>query len=251
MALEVEKMAFEKLTLESEKTIPFKDALVGNFGAAGSTDLQLKCRSETFNVHKQVLCSRSEFFWKACKGGFKEASSGVIDLSEDDPDAVKAMLQFCYTIDYAYDTALHAKVYAIAEKYNIKPLKDLARTKFEKAADRDWDSPYFPITTGFVYTSTPPDDRGLRDIVIKLSKDHLKSLLDRPEFESMMEDNGDFGKDLVKAIAHRLELEPGTATYKCCACKKLTTAWLNPDRNFACPSCGASYSYALWSIWKQ
>lgn len=40
-----------------------------------------------------------------------EASSCSIDLQEDDPDAVKAMLQFCYTADYAYDTALHAKVH--------------------------------------------------------------------------------------------------------------------------------------------
>jgi BTB/POZ domain len=86
------------------------DQFLSNFGTVGSTDLQLKSRSETFNVHKKVLCSRSEFFGKACKGGFKEASSGVIDLSEDDPEAVKAMLQFCYTTDYTYDTALHAKV---------------------------------------------------------------------------------------------------------------------------------------------
>lgn len=249
MALEAEEVASEKPILESLKTLPFRDAFVVNFGTAGSTDLQLKSRSETFNVHKKVLCSRSEFFGKACEGEFKEASSGVIDLSKDDPDAVKAMLQFCYTTDYAYDAALHAKVYAIAEKYNIKPLKDLACTKFEIAADRDWYSPYFPVTIGFVYTSTPPDDRGLRDIVVKLSRDHLKPLLDRPEFESMMEDNGDFGKDLVKAIAHRLE--PGAATYKCGACGKFMTAWLNPSRNFVCPSCCTSYSYASWSIWKQ
>lgn len=251
MALEAEEVTSEKLILESEKALPFKGGFVGNFGTAGFTDLQLKSRSETFNVHKKVLCSRSEFFGKACKGGFKEASSGVIDLSEDDPEAVKAMLQFCYTTDYTYDTALHAKVYAIAEKYNIKPLKDLARTKFETAADRDWDSPYFPTTIDFVYTSTPPNDRGLRDIVVKLSRDHLKSLLYRPGFESMMEDNGDFGKDLVKAIAYRVDIEPGAATYKCGACGKLTAAWLNPNQSIACPSCGAYYTYASWSGWKQ
>jgi hypothetical protein len=61
-------------------------------------------------VHKKVLCGQSDFFEKACEGGFKEASSGVIDLTDDDPDAVKAMVQFCYTVNYAYDTGLHAKV---------------------------------------------------------------------------------------------------------------------------------------------
>lgn len=133
----------------------------------------------------------------------------------------------------------------------MKPLKDLARTKFEKAAGRDWDSHYFPTTIGFVYASTPPDDRGLRDITVKLSMDHLKSLLDCPEFESMMEDNGDFGKDLVKAIAYRVEIEPGAATYKCGACGKFMTAWLNPHRIATCPSCGACYAYASWSGRKQ
>jgi BTB/POZ domain len=61
-------------------------------------------------VHKKVLCGQSDFFEKACEGGFKEASSGVIDLTGDDPDAVKAMVQYCYTVNYAYDTVLHAKV---------------------------------------------------------------------------------------------------------------------------------------------
>ncbi|KAH8698146.1 BTB/POZ protein [Phaeosphaeriaceae sp. PMI808] len=244
-------MAFEKPNLESEKSIPLKDAFVSNFGEADSTDLRLKCGSGTFNVHKDVLCNWSDFFKKVCLGGFKEASSGVIDLSEDDSDAVKAMLQFFYTIDYAYDTALHAKVYAIAENYDIKPLKDLARVKFEKAADRDWDSPYFPTTISFVYTSTPPSDRGLRDIVIKRSKDHLNALLDSPEFGCMIEGNGVFGRDLVKAIAHRPEPEPGAATYKCAACGKSMTAWLNPSQNVHCPSCGVNYSYTSWTKWKQ
>ena len=121
-------------------------------------------------------------------------------------------------------TLIIDQVYAIAEKYNIKSIKDLACEKFQTAAYRDWNSPYFPVTIGFVYRSTPPSDRGLHDIVVKLSKDHLKSLLARPEFESIMEEYGDFGRDLVKAIAHRPEPEPGAATYMCGGCSKLMTA---------------------------
>lgn len=101
----------------------------------------------------------------------------------------------------------------MAEKYNIKSLKDLARGKFQTTIYSDWNSPYFLVTIGFVYGSTPPSDRGLRDIVVNLSKDHLKSLLARPEFESIMEENGDFGRDLVKASANRVDPQPDAATY--------------------------------------
>jgi hypothetical protein len=66
-----------------------------------------------------------------------------------------------------------------------------------------------------------------------------------------MEDNGDFGKDLVKAIAYRVDIEPGAATYKCGTCRKLMTAWLNPVNIIACPSCCAGYTYTFWSGWKQ
>jgi len=127
------------------------------------------------------------------------------------------------------------------------PLKDQARTKFEKATNQGWDSPYFPTTIGLVYTSTLPSDRGLRDIVTKVSKSHLKPLLDSPEFEHMMEDYGDFGKDLVKAIAYREE----QATYKCGSCKKLMTAQLNLTQSTCCTSCGNSHAYSTWLSWKQ
>lgn len=42
-----------------------------------------------------------------------------MDLSKDDPNVVKALLQFCYTGDYTYDTALHAKV----SKPEFEPMK--------------------------------------------------------------------------------------------------------------------------------
>jgi speckle-type POZ protein len=115
------------------------------------------------------------------------------------------------------------------------------------AADRDWDSPYFSIVADFVYTSTPTSDRGLRDVVVKVSKEHLEFLLNRPEFESVMEENGDFGKYLVKAIADKLELEPDAERYQCGGCASIIVAWLNPTCHSRCPSCGNSYSYRIWS----
>jgi len=75
----------------------------------------------------------------------------------------------------------------------------------------------------FATSSTPPGDRGLRDIIVKLSKDYLKSLLACLEFESIMEEYGDFRRDLVKVIAYRPEPEPNAAIYMCGGCRKLMT----------------------------
>lgn len=47
---------------------------------------------KSWAVHKAVICSRSGFFDGACSHPFKESASGIIDLSEDDPEAVEHMI---------------------------------------------------------------------------------------------------------------------------------------------------------------
>ena len=79
--------------------------------------------------------------------------------------------------------------------------------KFKKTVDRDQDSPYFLIIISLIYTTTPLGDRRLRDIVIKHSKEYLRTLLSSLEFESIRKNNSNFEKDLVKTITY-LEREP-------------------------------------------
>jgi hypothetical protein len=43
-------------------------------------------------VHRVLLATRSTFFEGACRGGFQESSTGVIDLTEDDAEAVEHMV---------------------------------------------------------------------------------------------------------------------------------------------------------------
>lgn len=94
------------------------------------SDLTVVCGERTYRAHKVLLCTRSQFFAKACDGGFQvrrkgsshsdsllaghvfdrtdsstvsqEASTGVIDLSQDDPQAVKMMMHYFYHLDYPH-----------------------------------------------------------------------------------------------------------------------------------------------------
>jgi len=66
----------------------------------------------------------------------------------------------------------HAKVYAIAEKYGISGLKDLARRKFASQVSIHYTSTEFAEGMQEVYDSTIESDRGLRDIVIHAFRTH-------------------------------------------------------------------------------
>jgi hypothetical protein len=70
-----------------------------------------------------------------------------LDLSADDSDAVAAMMQYCYQLDYTCKSAEdnsnideiadlrpHVDVYMLAERYGILGLKQLALEKFENLA---------------------------------------------------------------------------------------------------------------------
>ena len=56
------------------------------------SDLTIVCGSKRYPVHRALLATRSTFFEGACRGGFQESATGVIDLTEDDAEAIEHMV---------------------------------------------------------------------------------------------------------------------------------------------------------------
>ena len=114
----------------------------------------------------------------------QESNSHRIDLTEDKPAFNRRMLKYCYAMDYddhkASDDKLdhfarsytNAMVYALAEKYDIEGFKQVAAKKFDNVITTVWDKDRtvlgetFKTTTALVYTSTPDNDRTLRDRLV-------------------------------------------------------------------------------------
>ncbi|KAL1310724.1 hypothetical protein AAFC00_000979 [Neodothiora populina] len=241
------------------------------------SDLTVRCHSRQWAVHRAILCSRSSFFDGACSNQFLEAKTGVIELDEDDEEAVEHMIHYFYHLDYLepesvapasaifqhraheaqrnrpqkidlsqiedplfaqaracapptpttpssersgfqlarhdsthsrssksksnrpvkavsaspsdsedecyseedeeYETdesnlLTHIRVYALAEKYGVSALKDLAKRKFECQMACFYDSPEFADAVEEVYCSTIDSDRGLRDVVLQAFRSH-------------------------------------------------------------------------------
>ncbi|CAI7669911.1 unnamed protein product [Penicillium pancosmium] len=65
------------------------------------SDMKVKCGGISFDVLRNILCSQSHFFEAAMSGGFKESSSCVVDLPDDDPECIERVLAFLYIQDYS------------------------------------------------------------------------------------------------------------------------------------------------------
>lgn len=113
----------------------------------------------TYYAHEDALC-KLPFFRAALQGQFKEASEKAINLPEDDPEAISALVQWLYTERYTYEgnklheTTLeiraapkepspnlleglfHLEVYITASKYDCKSLLTEAKKKLYEAQDK-------------------------------------------------------------------------------------------------------------------
>jgi speckle-type POZ protein len=174
----------------------------------------------------------------------------VIELKEDDARVVEAMLHFFYRFDYdssgdgsrgwASPMLFNSRVYGIAEKYDIPALKFLAGEKVGKAVRTCWDMDDFTHVITDIYNSTPPTDRGLRDIVVEVAHSHIDTLLEKEEFRCALEETPGFAADITRQMA-----EKGGITvkeYSCPECGKQWKAVLTDGTSSYCIHCGESRS---------
>ena len=68
-------------------------------------------------------------------------------------------------------------VYAVAEKYDIPELKDLAKHKFGTLARSKWPRDEFHAVTEAVFSTTSDTDMGLRQIVMDICSEHFEDIL--------------------------------------------------------------------------
>jgi hypothetical protein len=94
---------------------------------------------------------------------------------------------------------LHAKMYEIGDKYDVVGLKELAREKFIRSCAEHWNSDHFAPAVHYAFSTTPDDDKGLRDVISKTLFDHI-DLIDKPEVEVILNESNGLAVGLLKRL---------------------------------------------------
>ncbi|KAM3523662.1 hypothetical protein NHJ13051_005000 [Beauveria bassiana] len=104
-----------------------------------------------------------------------------------DRDLAQPHAQSSDSVSATPNLYLHAKVYALGEKYGVHDLKGFALRKFHIEAKHHWQSDDFLHAIREVYTSTIDEDRALRDVVVEVVDAHLE-LLEQPRCQALIKD---------------------------------------------------------------
>jgi hypothetical protein len=106
--------------------------------------------------------------------------------------------QPCY--DDASQLLLHAKMYEVADKYDMSGLKGLAAEKFARACRKYYKNEEFAVAAEHALTTTPDSDSGLREILLETMASHPE-LFDDAEVEALLGRHTDFAFGLLKRQA--------------------------------------------------
>lgn len=132
-----------------------------------------------------------------------DPESDDIEDARDDPEAVKLMVEYFYHYDYFPDVQtlnLHAKVFALAVKYQVDGLQGLAKDKFADIATTTDIITYGELVeaTNVVYRSTPDYVRTLRDIVVLHLSDNYSQLRQTSDAEAILRSLPTLAYDLLE-----------------------------------------------------
>ncbi|KAL8698802.1 MAG: hypothetical protein Q9201_006371 [Fulgogasparrea decipioides] len=194
--------------------------------------------ARVFTAHAAYLC-QSPIFERMCRANFKESQNMRINLPEDDPAVIKAIIQYLYagnfwglgivvpsdsvaeiatesstrTLDEFFEVAtdILATMYITAEKYQLQDLKHLIVNKLKAVTNIRERPIQFFSTAMTIYAGIPDSD----DVYRKFFKSSIKHLQNprsmsktvRQAFDDCWASGGMLAVDLASITCSRYEEE--------------------------------------------
>ncbi|MCJ1388001.1 hypothetical protein MMC18_000845 [Xylographa bjoerkii] len=196
-------------TAQTQDTESPHDGLHKLLNNSDYSDFTVECGTKTWRIHRAIVCSRSKYFKKVCDGDFKEAREATLTFEDEDPALIEEMLLYLYNMQYpqtpsslrkAKDMVLDAKMYGIADKYDLPDLKQKVLTAFEPLLALHRSDPLFTEAASHVYGMTIDSDRGLRDLVKAMVWGDRTVMLMRKDVQECIMHHDGFKDDVLQAL---------------------------------------------------
>ncbi|KAI8633281.1 hypothetical protein F5Y19DRAFT_417325 [Xylariaceae sp. FL1651] len=102
------------------------------------------------------------------------------------------------------DLLVSLRLYIMADKYDVPALRLLARDRFYRAAEFQWEfDDSFPDVVDELYSFTPETEVAMREIVCRLVGHRLKNEKVREKMQWVMRKHGDFSVGLINYMIER------------------------------------------------
>ncbi|GIY17058.1 BTB and MATH domain-containing protein 43 [Caerostris extrusa] len=158
-------------------------------------DVKLQTTTETFHVHKNILCARSSVFKTMFTNDTKASAKECVEIPDVDSDTMRQMLRYVYADtlnDLQWEIA--CKLYAAAVKYDIFSLKDKCSNfmKMNLCSKNACEA---------LITSDLHQDVELKTSVQDYILNHVKEIIITDEWKDLMKNHSQLA---AKTMYHRL-----------------------------------------------
>ncbi|KAL8953811.1 MAG: hypothetical protein Q9222_000320 [Ikaeria aurantiellina] len=195
---------------------------------------------KAFTAHASYL-SQWPVFDRICNGNFQESNTGRINLPDEDPHVVRALLQYLYTGNFlgygtsesagSHDTAASQLIdlYVTAEKYQLEYLKRLFLDKFKRCIDPYKRPVDFLHIAKVIYDKVPETDGPWRNFFLGqfqlLPKPCSMSTSLKEEFDDCLSGGGNLAVDLMAAVCLHYENQLKNIVQVSCSGRRKKVKW--------------------------
>ena len=220
------------------------------------SDITLSYSGNHFPGHRIILCTQSDVF-KAMFGSgakMKEKNQAIVELHDDDPEALEAVLRWLYTETYqeglekTRDWQFHLSVAETADKYLCNALEALASGNLRTIVARITDIKEVMRVMEVLPTSAHRV-QSTQEILQDLREKHFHKLMKQPQFrDSLKRDNEKMMEDIERLTT--MQKLKKRKLYQCRACGKEKV--MQATAEAVCPYCHETPAYAtITACWME
>ncbi|KAI6885093.1 hypothetical protein KC360_g1524 [Hortaea werneckii] len=217
------------------------------FDQEAFSDITIRFGTNERKCHKLILCGPSDYFKDLLGPGkhFAEAQQPTVELKDDEPMAVEAMLRWLYTFDYEMARPadytpthdFHLSVVVVADKYLLNGLRDEALRRLSDMLQTISAEQLVNFFRNFKWSDDYPQE--VLDLADNIWRLRLHSLLDNEGFHSVLKGDIEFAMCVIEQLQDEVKKDTGAGLVekrwtRCeCKCQSLGEK-LKPGETYTC-----------------